>query len=129
MTVAYLIRTLLTTASITASVNYMDFTVTDAIAVMDTGGMASDYTHGTSPAIDDNPSFQILIHNASKVTADGIIDSILATLDGKMNVVSGTVTFIEIRQSSPAIYLGKVQTDKGETNEYSLNFNAKLRRN
>ena len=129
MTVAYLIRTLLTTASITASVNYMPFTGTDAIAVMDTGGMGSEYTHGTSPAIDDNPSFQILIHNASKTDADTVIDSILATLDGKMNIASGDVTFIEIRQSSPAIYLGRVQTDKGETNEYSLNFNAKLRRN
>ncbi len=128
MTVAYAIRALLAASHISATVNYMPHTGTNAIAVMDTGGMASDYAHGLSPAIYDNPSFQILIRNASKPAADALITSILAILDGKLNVISGQVTFIEIRQSTPAIYLGRVQTDAGETNEYSLNFNAKLRR-
>ena len=64
MSVAYDIRALLASASITASVNNMPLNVTDAVAVFETGGMPPDYTHGTAPAIDDKPSFQILIHNA-----------------------------------------------------------------
>jgi len=128
MSVAYDIRALLASASITASVNNMPLNVTDAVAVFETGGMPPDYTHGTAPAIDDKPSFQILIHNASKTAADTLIDTILSTIDGKMNITAGNQIYTEIRQSTPAIYLGRVQTDAGETNEYSLNFTARTRR-
>lgn len=128
MSVAYDIRALLASVNITASVNNMPLNVTDAIGIFETGGMPPDYTHGMSPDIDDRPSFQIIVHNASKPAATAIIESILATIDGKMNILAGDQTYTEIRQSTPAIYLGKIHTDAGETNEYSLNFTARTRR-
>jgi ribosomal protein S27E len=117
-------KSLLTTAGVTASKNYLDMSVQNAVAVMETGGFSPIKCHGghTTTTTFDRPSFQILVHNASKASANTVIDTIVTALDNRANESINGHFYQSVRMSTPPYYLGLVQTAAGETNEYSINF-------
>lgn len=117
-------KTLLTIAEVTASKNYLDMSVQNAVAIMETGGFSPIKCHGghASTVTFDRPSFQILVHNASKADANTVIDTIVTALDNRANETINGHFYQSVRMSTPPYYLGLVQTGAGETNEYSINF-------
>jgi hypothetical protein len=117
-------KSLLTTAGVTANKNYLDMSVQNAVAVMETGGFSPIKCHGgpTTTTTFDRPSFQILVHNASKASANTVIDTIVTALDNRANESINGHFYQSVRMSTPPYYLGLVQTAAGETNEYSINF-------
>ena len=117
-------KSLLTTAGVTASKNYLDMSVQNAVAVMETGGFSPIKCHGghTTTTTFDRPSFEILVHNASKASANTVIDTIVTALDNRANETINGHFYQSVRMSTPPYYLGLVQTAAGETNEYSINF-------
>ena len=62
------------------------------------------------------------VHNASKATANTVIDTIITALDNRANETINGNFYQSVRMSTPPYYLGLVQTGAGETNEYSINF-------
>lgn len=111
---------------------YQNVTVNDVseakantIAVMETGGFAGTRRHGTTATLEvSRPSFQLIIRRTNKTTAATDIAAIEGLLDGKlMTTINGTL-YLSILQTTPAAFLGQVRTDAGDTNEYSLNFEA-----
>ena len=117
-------KSLLTTAGVTADKNYLDMSVQNAVAIMETGGFSPIKSHGghASTVTFDRPSFQILVHNASKAEANMVIDTIITSLDNRANETINGHFYQSVRMSTPPYYLGLVQTGAGETNEYSINF-------
>ena len=117
-------KTLLTAAGVTASKNYLDMSVQNAVAIMETGGFSPIKCHGghASTVTFDRPSYQILVHNASKADANTVIDTIITALDNRANETINGHFYQSVRMSTPPYYLGLVQTGAGETNEYSINF-------
>ena len=117
-------KSLLTAAGVTANKNYLDMSVQNAVAIMETGGFSPIKSHGghASTVTFDRPSFQILVHNASKATANTVIDTIITALDNRANETINGHFYQSVRISTPPYYLGLVQTGAGETNEYSINF-------
>ena len=117
-------KTLLTNAGVAANKNYLDMSVQNAVAIMETGGFSPIKSHGghASTVTFDRPSFQILVHNASKATANTVIDTIITALDNRANETINGHFYQSVRISTPPYYLGLVQTGAGETNEYSINF-------
>lgn len=117
-------KSLLTTAGVTTNKNYLDMSVQNAVAVMETGGFSPIKCHGghTTTTTFDRPSFQILVHNASKASANTVIDTIVTALDNRANETINGHFYQSVRMSTPPYYLGLVQTAAGETNEYSINF-------
>ena len=117
-------KTLLTAAGVTANKNYLDMSVQNTVAIMETGGFSPIKCHGghASTVTFDRPSFQILVHNASKATANTVIDTIITALDNRANETINGHFYHSVRMSTPPYYLGLVQTGAGETNEYSINF-------
>ena len=117
-------KSLLTTAGVTADKNYLDMSVQNAVAIMETGGFSPIKSHGghASTVTFDRPSFQILVHNASKAEANMVIDTIITSLDNRANETINGHFYQSVRMSTPPYYLGLLQTGAGETNEYSINF-------
>lgn len=91
---------------------------------METGGYAALKTHGSTKAnpIIDQPSFQIILHKQYKDDASDILELLKTLLDGALCTVINDTRYLQIEQTAPPIYLGKVQTERGETNEYSVNY-------
>ena len=117
-------KSLLTTAGVTANKNYLDMSVQNAVAIMETGGFSPIKCHGgyATTVTFDRPSFQILVHNASKANANTVIDTIVTALDNRANETINGHFYQSVRMSTPPYYLGLIQTGAGETNEYSINF-------
>ena len=126
MTTAEDISVYLTEQGITASVNDIDNTTTDAIGVFDTGGFAPVRCHGSKAYQHpyDRPSFQILLRCANKLTASTRLDNITGVLDGIMNQTLNGHYYLKIEQNTSVSYLGRVETESGETNEYSVNYTS-----
>ena len=118
------IKTLITAAGVTADKNYLDMSVQNAVAIMETGGFSPIKCHGgyATTVTFDRPSFQILVHNASKADANTVIDTIITTLDNRANEMINGNFYQSVRMNTPPYYLGLIQTEAGETNEYSINF-------
>lgn len=117
-------KTLLTAAGVTADKNYLDMSVQNAVAIMETGGFSPIKCHGghATTVTFDRPSFQILVHNASKADANTVIDTIITALDNRANEMINGNFYQSVRMNTPPYYLGLIQTEVGETNEYSINF-------
>lgn len=126
MSVGYDIRALLTSAGITAQVNNVDDSLQNTIAVMETSGFQPIRCHSaTQEALTiDRPSFQIIVRNSSKPVANTLIEQIIATLDGIAGQEINGEQYISVLMASSPMYLGRVQTQAGETNEYSINFDT-----
>ena len=117
-------KSLLTAAGVTADKNFLDMSVQNAVAIMETGGFSPIKCHGghATTVTFDRPSFQILVHNASKADANTVIDTIITALDNRANETINGNFYQSVRMSTPPYYLGLLQTEAGETNEYSINF-------
>ena len=126
MSVGYDIRALLTSAGITAQVNNVDDGLQNTVAVMETSGFQPiRYHSATQEALTiDRPSFQIIVRNSSKPVANTLIEQIIATLDGIAGQEINGEQYISVLMASSPMYLGRVQTQAGETNEYSINFDT-----
>ena len=126
MSVGYDIRALLASAGIAAQVNNVDDGVQNTVAVMETSGFQPIRCHSQTQAalVVDRPSFQILVRNSSKVAATELIGQIIATLDGISGQEINGEYYISVLMASSPMYLGRVQTLAGETNEYSINFDT-----
>jgi len=128
MTAASDIRAYLAVKGITADVNNVPQDVTDAVAVMDTGGYTPTHPHhsgtGTATGIIDRDTFQILLRNKSKASAETAMANIIAALDGITNATLNGQYYLSVFMTTPPTYLGKAQTGAGETNIYSLNFST-----
>ena len=130
MSVGYDIRALLASAGIAAQVNNVDDGVQNTVAVMETSGFQPIRCHsGTQAAlIIDRPSFQILVRNSSKPAATALIEQIIGVLDGIAGQEINGEYYISVMMASSPMYLGRVQTMAGETNEYSINFDTQKTR-
>ena len=111
-------KSLLTTAGVTATKNYLDMSVQNAVAIMETGGFSPIKCHGghASTVPFDRPSFQIIVHNAAKSIANTVIDTIITALDNRATETINGHFYQTVRRSTPPYYLGHVQTGAGETN-------------
>lgn len=115
------------------SVNYVSETKSNAISIMETGGNTPVRPHGIKTETEviqnqiDRPTFQVILRRSDKPTAEQDIKIIRGLLDGiTLQDINGT-RYISITQTATAAYLGKVRTDEGDSNEYSLNFEAQIK--
>ena len=126
MTTAKDISVYLAGLGIVASYNDVDNSTTDTISIMDTGGYAPVRCHGAQANQHpyDRPSFQVIVRCASKETASTRIDEINNALDGIMNQTLNGNYYLKIEQNTSVSYLGRGETEEGETNEYSVNYTS-----
>ena len=121
MTVIEDIKAYLTTAGYTVSVGYIPDTPT-SITLFETGGYSTIqyFPAGSSPQ--DRPSLQVRVRNPNYVTANSTSYAIYGLLDAISNETINSTYYQYIRALSPPVYLGVVQTNGGETREFSINF-------
>ena len=126
MSVGYDIRALLASAGIQAQVNNVDDSVQNTVAVMETSGFQPIRCHSASQValVVDRPSFQIIVRNSSKQNAAALLKQIVSTLDGIAGQEINGEHYVSVLMASSPMYLGRVQTLAGETNEYSINFDT-----
>lgn len=126
MSVAYDIRALLSSAGIAAQVNNVDDSVLNTVAVMETSGFQPIRCHSATQGtlVVDRPSFQIIVRNSSKASATTLIEQIISVLDGIAGQEINGEHYISVLMASSPMYLGRAQTQAGETNEYSINFDT-----
>lgn len=126
MSVGYDIRAHLASAGIAAQVNNVDDSVLNTVAVMETSGFQPVRCHSTTQdaLVVDRPSFQIIVRNSSKASATTLIEQIIGVLDGIAGQEINGEHYISVLMASSPMYLGRAQTQAGETNEYSINFDT-----
>lgn len=89
----------------------------NAIAIIPTGGFARDLHFGNDSILRE-PTFQIIVRNASYATGEALCETILGLLSGK------TTTNIKvIQQMSDIISLGRDQNNRPN---WSINFRCYL---
>lgn len=115
-------------ASCEFSLNYINETKTDIIAVYDTGGYSSDRYHSTCLPI-DRPTAQLRIRHSSAITAWNIANTLYDMLDGLYSLTINNSTYLQITCTAPPTYLGtdEVSTN-GKAHEYTLNLYSMIER-
>ncbi|MBE6506416.1 MAG: hypothetical protein E7Z72_00620 [Methanocorpusculum parvum] len=126
MSVGYDIRSLLETAGIHADVNNINSALASTISVMETGGYPPTRCNSSNtPApVTERLTVQIIVRDPQKPAANKTITQIIAALDDTTNCVVNDTHYVSLMISIPPVFLGRVQTGQGETNEYSINFEA-----
>ena len=93
---------------------------TEAIAVLDTGGVEPD-KYITAM---DNPTFQIIVRANNYSDGKSRIDTVKSRLHGRANVTLGSTYFYFIHAQAEPGHIGR--NDRGQ-DEFSINFIAKTR--
>jgi len=99
--------------------SYLPDNVTNSMAVLDTGGTQPDPDIPTK-----EPTFQIVIRNATYSAGKTLLDAIRSALHQKANVTYGSTYFYFILAISEGGHLGR--NDNG-FDEFSINFRARIR--
>lgn len=124
MTAAQDIVAYLAAHNISATLNHVDETKVNTIGVIDTGGYSPERCHGTQSTVLDRPSVQIIVRGDTKRYSLSVLSSIIDTLDGLRNVTLNNQYYLYVDMVNQPTYLGRVQTNSGETNEWSVNFST-----
>lgn len=110
------------------SLNYINETKTDIIAVYDTGGYSPDRYHSTCLPI-DRPTAQLRVRHQSAVTAWNIANTLYEMLDGLYSVTQNGNTYLQITCTAPPTYLGTDEVStSGKAHEYTLNLYSMIER-
>jgi len=101
---------------------------TDVVSVYDTGGYEALRMYGVCKAF-ENPTAQIRVRNHSMRVAEATVYCLYSLLDDLSNVTLSEKQYLRLNAVAPPVYVGEdLVTASGTCYEYSLNLQAKVRR-
>ena len=95
-------------------------TPSDVVTVYDSGGYAPDQTLDGSYFI-NRPTVQVRIRNNSYATGYALAETIRDTLQAVVNQTVGTTRILGVFTVSEPAHLGKIDTNAGLANVWTLN--------